>query len=192
MIVLINKNPWWINPEWDNFKFIIYYDSKEQSTIAVLFTNNNNKRIVKKYPKKLYDDIIDNIKPILNLPHSHHTKIYDGDELEIHHTTGLWKNISPDSCSCIYQLDCRCGFKRWVPTYGGILGNACGCKHTNICNLNDDYQNKLSLEMRNGEQNYFAPSRNQQDKYDFATNHLFNIMRRLFKNDMVVKFYKGI
>ena len=192
MIVLINKNSWWINPEWSNFKFIIYYDKKEDKTIAVLFTNNNNKRLVKKYDKKVYDDLFEKIKPIINFPHSNHTKIYQGDELEIHHDLNVWRNLSPDSCSCIYQLDCRCGFKRWVPAYGGILGNACGCKHTNTCNMADDYQDKIALQMRNAEKYYYNPTRNQQDMYDFSTNLIFQTMRSMFKDDMVVTFYKGI
>lgn len=192
MIVLINKNLWWINPNWSNFKFIIYYDKNEDKTIAILFTSNNNKRIVKSFPKKTYNDLFEQIIPIINLPHSDKTKVYDGDELAIYHKTGIWRNVSPDSCTCIYQLDCKCGFKRWVPTYGGILGNACGCKHSNSCNMVCDYQDRIALEMRNGEKYYFAPTRNQQDMYDYATNLIFQTMRSMFKNDMVVTFYKGI
>lgn len=199
VIILISKNTEPLYAEWSQFKFVLYYNSVKDKTIAMIFTFNNNHRFIKEYSGNLYHSVFNQIKNVLDLPFDPRTKTYYGDELYIFYTIPnqkgykKWKNVNPNSCSCMKTFDCHCARDRFVQADGGFLGPACGCNNDKICdNPHADFLDRISLDMRNEQNEYYQPTQDQQALYDYVTYLLFYVMRILFKNEMVMKFSIGI
>ena len=182
-IIYVNNTLNNLAPSIPKFKLVIYTDIHMNKLIVMMYTQNN--KYVSELPIKSFDDILQNVSKVFDLPTNSTNDLYYGDELyvEIINLNGVkqsWSNIKQNN---INNMNCyntfsgkgfinRCSYCQTM-LYG--TPNMCSSHDSNRCVKPNPYG---SLTLAN------------QRAYENVTQYLYTLMLDMFRNKLPETFYK--